>query len=45
MSSRSALGSTYMQWVPAALSSGVKSPGYEADHSPTNAEFKNVFMA
>jgi hypothetical protein len=40
------------QWVPGALSPGVKRPGHEADHPPrTRAEVKNmstlpyVFMA
>jgi hypothetical protein len=42
-SSRSALGFTQhlIQWVWGALSSGVKRPGREAQHSlPTNAEVK-----
>jgi hypothetical protein len=42
-SSRPALGSTQppIQWVPVALSPGVKRPGREADHSPpTSAEVK-----
>jgi hypothetical protein len=46
VSSRSALGSTYppIQWVPAALSSGVKRPGREADNSPpTSAEVKKTW--
>jgi hypothetical protein len=31
-----------IQWVPQALSSGVKRPGHEADHSPpSSAEVKN----
>jgi hypothetical protein len=30
-----------MQWVPGALSPGVKRPGREGDHSPTSAEVKN----
>jgi hypothetical protein len=37
-------GSTqpYIQWVPGALSLGVKRPGREADHSPpSSAESKN----
>jgi hypothetical protein len=36
-SSRLALGSTQpaIQWVPGALSPGVKRPGREADHSPS----------
>jgi hypothetical protein len=35
-SSRPALGSTQppIQWVPGALTAGVKLPGREADHSP-----------
>jgi hypothetical protein len=42
-SSRPALGYTQppIQWVPGALSPGVKRPGREADHSlPTSAEIK-----
>jgi hypothetical protein len=37
-----ALGPTQppIQWVPGALSLGVKRPGREADHSPPNAEVK-----
>jgi hypothetical protein len=41
--SRTALGPTQppMQWVPGALSLGVKRPGREADHSPpSSAEAK-----
>jgi hypothetical protein len=41
--SRPALGPTQppIQWVPGALSLGVKRPGRKADHSPpTNAEVK-----
>jgi hypothetical protein len=41
--SRPVLGPTHppFQWVPGALSTGVKRPGPEADHSPqTNAEVK-----
>jgi hypothetical protein len=44
--SRTALGPTQlpMQWVPGALSLGVKRPGREADHSPpSSAEVKNVW--
>jgi hypothetical protein len=44
-SSRPALGSTQppIQWVPGALSPGVKRPGREADHSPpTSAEVKKM---
>jgi hypothetical protein len=33
---------SYIQWVPGALSPGVRRPGREADHSlPSNAEVKN----
>jgi hypothetical protein len=33
-----------IQWLPGALSLGVKRPGREADHSPpTNAEIKNAW--
>jgi hypothetical protein len=41
--SRPALGPTHppIQWVPGALSLGVKRQGREADHSPpSSAEFK-----
>jgi hypothetical protein len=41
--SRTALGPTQppIQWVPGALSLGIKRPGCEADHSPpSNAEVK-----
>jgi len=32
---------TLIQWVPEALSLGVKRPGHEADHSPpSSAEVK-----
>jgi hypothetical protein len=44
--SRTALGPTQppMQWVPGALSLGVKRPGREADHSPlSSAEVKNAW--
>jgi hypothetical protein len=44
--SRAALGHTKppMQWVPGALSLGVKRPGREADHSPpSSAEVKNAW--
>jgi hypothetical protein len=44
--SRTTLGPTQhpIQWVPGALSLGVKRPGREADHSPPcSAEFKNVW--
>jgi hypothetical protein len=40
-----ALGPTQplIQWVPGALSPGVKRPGREADHSPpTSAEVKKI---
>jgi hypothetical protein len=43
--SRSALGPTQppIQWVPGALSLGVKWPGREADHSPpSRADVKNA---
>jgi hypothetical protein len=42
--SRLALGRTQppIQWVPGALSPGVKWQGYEADHSrPSSAKVKN----
>jgi hypothetical protein len=42
--SRTALGPTQppIQWVPGAISLGVKRPGREADHSPSSsAEVKN----
>jgi hypothetical protein len=44
--SRLVLGPTQcpIQWVPRALSPGVKRPGREADHSPTRAEVKNTWM-
>jgi hypothetical protein len=41
--SRTALGPTQspIEWVPGALSLGVKRPGHEADHSaPSSAELK-----
>jgi hypothetical protein len=44
--SRTALGPTQppMQWVPGALSLGVKRPEREADHSPpSSAEVKNAW--
>jgi hypothetical protein len=44
--SRTALGPTQppIQWVPRALSLGVKRPGREADHSPpSRAEVKNAW--
>jgi hypothetical protein len=44
--SRTALGPTQppIQWVPGALSLGVKRPGREADHSPpSSAEVKNAW--
>jgi hypothetical protein len=43
--SRPALEPTHppIQWVPGALSLGVKQPGFKADHSPTsNTEVKNA---
>jgi hypothetical protein len=45
--SRPALGSTQppIQWVPEALSAGVKRPGREADHSrPASAEVKKMWI-
>jgi hypothetical protein len=45
--SRPALGSTQppIQWVPRALSPGVKRPGHEAEHSPpTSAEVKKTWI-
>jgi hypothetical protein len=45
MLSRPVLGPTQppIQWVPLALSPGVKRPGPDADHSPsTGAEVKNT---
>jgi hypothetical protein len=47
MSSRPALGSTQppIQWVPEALSLGVKQLGREADHSPpASAEVKKMWV-
>jgi hypothetical protein len=47
MSCRPALGPTKppIQWVPGALSPGVKQPGCEADHSlPTTAEVKKTLI-
>jgi hypothetical protein len=44
--SRSAVGPTQppIQWVPGALSLGVKRPGREADHlSPSSVEVKNAW--
>jgi len=44
--SRLALGPTQppIQWVPGALSLGVKQLGHEADHSPpSSAEVKNMW--
>jgi hypothetical protein len=45
-SSRPVLGPTQppIQWVPGALSQGVKRPGREADHSPTSAEVKKTWV-
>jgi hypothetical protein len=46
-SSRPALASTQppIQWVPRALSPGVKREGREADHSPpTSAEVKKMWI-
>jgi hypothetical protein len=45
--SRPALGPTQppVQWVPGALSPGVKWLGYEADHSlPSSAEVKKMWI-
>jgi hypothetical protein len=45
ITSRPALGSTQppIQWIPEAVSSGVKRQGREADHTPpSGAEVKNV---
>jgi hypothetical protein len=47
MSSRPALGSTQppIQWVPGALSPGVKRPRREADHSPAaSAKVKEMWI-
>jgi hypothetical protein len=44
--SRWALGPTHppIQWIPGALSLGVKWPGCEADHSPpSSSKVKNVW--
>jgi hypothetical protein len=40
-----ALGHTQppIQWVPAALSLGIKRPGSEADHSPSITEVNNAW--
>jgi hypothetical protein len=45
-SSRPAPGSTQppTQWIPGALSLGVKRPGREADHSRINAEVKKMWI-
>jgi hypothetical protein len=46
--SRTALGPTqpHIQWVPGALSLGVKRPGREADHSPpSSAEVKESYAS
>jgi hypothetical protein len=46
-SHRPALGPTQsaIQWVPGALSPGLKRPGREADHSPpTNPEVKKMWI-
>jgi hypothetical protein len=46
-SSRPALRSTqpHIQWVPGALSAGLKRPGREADHSPpTSAEVMKMWI-
>jgi hypothetical protein len=47
MSSRPVLGPTQppIQWVPGAISAGVKRPGHEVDHSPpTSAEVKKTWI-
>jgi hypothetical protein len=47
VSSRPALEPTQppAQWIPGALSPGVKRPGREADHSPPNsAEIKKTWV-
>jgi hypothetical protein len=47
MSSRPVLGSTQppIQWIPGAISPGVKLPGREADHSPpASAEVKKMWI-
>jgi hypothetical protein len=47
MLSRPALGSTQppIQWVLGGLSTGVKRPGSEADHSPpASAEVKKMWI-
>jgi len=44
--SRLALGPTQLpiQWGPGALSTGVKQPGHEADHSPpSSADIENMW--
>jgi hypothetical protein len=44
--SRMALGPTQppIQWVPGALSLGIKQPGHEANHSPpSSAEVENAW--
>jgi hypothetical protein len=48
IASRTALGSTQppIQWVPGALSLGVKWPGHEANHSPpSSSEAKNEWRS
>jgi len=42
--SRPALGSTQssIQWVPRALSKGVKPPGHEADHPPPSIKMLGI---
>jgi hypothetical protein len=47
MSSRPALGSTQppIQWVPVAISPGVKRPECEAHHTPpTSAQVKKIWI-
>jgi hypothetical protein len=46
IASRTALGPTQspIQWIPGAISLGIKLPGREADHSPpSSAEVKNAW--
>jgi hypothetical protein len=45
-SSRPALGHTQppIQWVPGALTTGLKWPGRETDHSPPSSESMNMYL-